>query len=140
MQEEFNFKKKFGQNFLKTDTICHRMIDVSNIEKDSIVIEIGPGEGILTNLLLENKNVLKVIAYEIDTDLEDILIPKFSNNSKLDLIFDDFLNRNIKEDLKKYKYNKLYVIANLPYYITTPIILKFINVSFKSKKSVNGFI
>lgn len=122
--DDFKFKKKYGQNFLKDDTISNKIVDASNILDNSLVIEIGPGAGALTSkLVLKAKYVL---AYEIDTSLEDILSNRLKDYNNVEIIFDDFLNRNIKEDIKDYSYDNLYVIANLPYYITTPIIMKFI--------------
>ena len=118
-----NFKKKFGQNFLQDKNIIKKISNVSNPSSDDLIIEIGPGAGSLTEELVEKS---KVLAYEIDEDLRSTLEEKFKDKN-IDIIFDDFLNRNIKEDLKEYKYKKLYVIANLPYYITTPIINKIID-------------
>ena len=122
--DDFKFKKKYDQNFLKDDTIPNKIVEASNILDNSLVIEIGPGAGALTSkLVLKAKYVL---AYEIDTSLEDILSNRLKDYNNVEIIFDDFLNRNIKEDIKDYSYDNLYVIANLPYYITTPIIMKFI--------------
>lgn len=123
--KNFQFKKKFGQNFLKDDSIPNKIVSFSNIPDNTLVIEIGPGAAALTSkLALQAKQVL---AYEIDTSLEDILYENLSSFSNVDIIFDDFLNRNILEDISKYTYDHLYVIANLPYYITTPILMKIID-------------
>ncbi len=119
---EHKFKKKYGQNFLKDNNILEKIINTSNIEDNSLIIEIGAGSGALTEKLIEKG---KVLSYEIDNDLIPVLEEKFKDKN-VDFIFDDFLNRNIKDDIKKYDYNKLYVVANLPYYITTPIITKII--------------
>ena len=119
---EHKFKKKYGQNFLKDNNILEKIINVSNIENDSLIIEIGSGNGALTEKLVEKG---KVLSYEIDNELIPVLEEKFKDKN-VDFIFDDFLNRAIKSDIKEYNYNKLYVIANLPYYITTPIITKII--------------
>ncbi len=121
-KENFNFKKKFGQNFIVDKNIIHSIISKSNIDKDTLVIEIGPGAGSLTTEL--DKVSGHVIAYEIDKTLKPILEKHNLNNTTI--IYEDFLKRNIKEDLKKYNYSKIYVVANLPYYITTPIIIKLI--------------
>ena len=123
---EFNFKKKYVQNFLKNDSIPNRIADCADIKKDSLVIEIGPGAGIMTRILAKNPNVKKVLAYEIDTTLEEILDQTLVGLDNVEVIYDDFLNRNVKIDLKRYEYSNLYVVANLPYYITTPIIMKLI--------------
>ena len=119
---EHNFKKKYGQNFLKDNNILEKIINVSNIEENSLIIEIGAGNGALTEKLVEKG---KVLSYEIDDELIPFLGEKFKNKN-VDFIFDDFLKRNIKDDIKEYSYDKLYVVANLPYYITTPIITKII--------------
>ena len=119
---EHKFKKKYGKNFLKDNNILEKIINVSNIEDNSLIIEIGAGNGALTEKLVEKGQVL---SYEIDNELIPVLEEKFKNKN-VDFIFDDFLNRNVKEDIKNYNYKKLYVIANLPYYITTPIITKII--------------
>ena len=130
---EHNFKKKFGQNFLKDSNIIKKIIDSSEIEKESLIIEIGPGSGYLTKELVKKA---KVIAYEIDEDLKEILSKEFYNEENIEFIFEDFLQRDIKSDIKKYNYNKLYVIANLPYYITTPIINKIITEKLEPEKMV----
>ncbi len=121
-ENDFKFKKKFGQNFIVDKNIIDNIINKAKIDKDTLVIEIGPGAGSLTNKLGETaKNVL---AYEIDKTVKPILEKNIHSNTQI--IYDDFLKRNIKEDLKNYDYKKLYVVANLPYYITTPIIIKLI--------------
>ena len=119
-KENFNFKKKFGQNFIVDKNIIHSIISKSKIDKDTLVIEIGPGGGSLTTEL--DKVSGHVIAYEIDKTLKPILEKQNLNNTTI--IYEDFLKRNVKDDLKKYNYSKIYVVANLPYYITTPIIVK----------------
>lgn len=129
---DHNFKKKFGQNFLQDNNIIRKIVETANIEEDSLIIEIGPGRGALTQELVKKGQVL---AYEIDTELKDYLEKQFANNN-VEFIFDDFLQRNVKEDIKKYKYNKLYVVANLPYYITTPIITKLIEEKIDLEKMV----
>ena len=104
--------------------IINNIISKANIDKKTLVIEIGPGAGSLTSkLALKAKNVL---CYEIDTKLEGILKENLKEYNNIDIIFEDFLNANVNNILKKYTYDKLYVVANLPYYITTPIIIKII--------------
>ena len=120
----FGFKKKFGQNFIIDVNVINSIVDKSEIDKETLVIEIGPGAGSLTyGLATKAKNVL---CYEIDTTLKDILNSNLSDFSNVDVIYEDFLKVDVNNELKKYYYNKLYVVANLPYYITTPIILKLI--------------
>lgn len=121
-ENEFQIKKKFGQNFIIDNNIINNIIEKSEIDNETLVIEVGPGMGALTSkLVLKAKNV---IAYEIDKTLIPILEKLKTDN--LELIFEDFLKRNVKKDLKKYNYKKLYLVANLPYYITTPILIKLI--------------
>ena len=122
---DFKFKKKFGQNFLKDNNILQGIVDKSEVDKDTLVIEIGVGAAALTTLLsVSAKNVL---AYEIDTELKPIIEEALNGKDNVEVKFVDFLKSNPKEDIKKYEYKKLYVVANLPYYITTPIIEKIIN-------------
>lgn len=130
---EHNFKKKFGQNFIQDNNIIKKIVESAKIDDTSLIIEIGPGGGALTKELVKKGTV---IAYEIDTELKDHLYENFKEVSNVEFIFDDFLKRNIKEDIKKYNYDKLYVVANLPYYITTPIINKLINEKIDLEKIV----
>lgn len=120
----FNLKKMFGQNFIIDENIINNIITKSGVDKDTLVIEIGPGAGSLTYKLSEySKNVL---CYEIDTTLKELLSDNLSDCSNVEIIYKDFLKADVLSDIKKYDYKKLYVVANLPYYITTPIIIKFI--------------
>ena len=122
---DFNFKKKFGQNFLKDNNILSNIITKSEVDKDTLVIEIGVGAAALTTLLsVSSKNVL---AYEIDEDLKPIINEELKDKTNVEVKFIDFLKSNPMEDIKKYDYKKLFVVANLPYYITTPIIEKIIS-------------
>ena len=121
---DFKFKKKFGQNFLKDNNILQSIVNKSEVDKDTLVIEIGVGAAALTTLLsVSAKNVL---AYEIDGDLKPIIEETLEGKDNVEVKFLDFLKSNPKEDISKYEYKKLYVVANLPYYITTPIIEKII--------------
>ena len=121
---DFKFKKKFGQNFIVDQNIIDKIILDSGVDSDTMVIEIGPGAGSLTyKLASSSKNVL---CYEIDETLKDILSSNLSGLSNVDIKFCDFLDCDVLSDLKNYSYDKLYVVANLPYYITTPIIMKII--------------
>lgn len=133
MDYQHNFKKKFGQNFLNDENILNKIVKESEIPEDTLVIEIGPGAGALTNKVKEvAKNIL---AYEIDLDLQNILIDKFKDTN-VNFIWEDFLNRNIKEDIKDYNYSHIFVVANIPYYITTPIVEKIINSGVDVEKVV----
>ena len=123
-EKQFTFKKKFGQNFIVDENIIKSIVTKANIDKDTLVIEIGPGAGSLTSVLADYaKNVL---CYEVDETLKDVLKENLNNHNNVDIIYGDFLKANVLNDIKKYDYKKLYVVANLPYYITTPIIMKLI--------------
>ena len=119
----FFMKKKFGQNFLIDQNILSGIVSKAEINKNVNVIEIGPGIGSLTEHLLENAN--HVISYEIDNTLIPILTKQFAEYNNFTLINEDILKADIKSDIKKYFNNDypVYVVANLPYYITTPIIM-----------------
>lgn len=132
--ENHSFKKKYGQNFIKDMSIINKIINKADISSDALVIEIGPGQGALTGSLC--KRAKNVLAYEIDNELENSLNNLISDNSNLEIIWDDFLKRNLSKDIEKYDYKHLYVVANLPYYITTPIINKFIDENIKIDKMV----
>lgn len=127
----FDFKKTLGQNFLKDDNIVNKIVNATEYKKNNLVIEIGPGAGSLTKKLLPK--VDKAILYEIDTRLERILNKELAEYDNYTIIFDDFLNRNVNDDLSNYCFDNLYIVANLPYYITTPIIEKIVNLDLKFK-------
>ena len=130
----FNLKKMFGQNFIIDENIINNIIRSANIDKDTLVIEIGPGAGSLTYKL--SKYAKNVLCYEIDITLKELLLDNLKDCNNVDIIFKDFLKANVLDDIKKYDYKKLYVVANLPYYITTPIIMKFIEDSIPVEKIV----
>ena len=120
----FNLKKGLGQNFIIDENTINNIISKAEIDADTLVLEIGPGAGALTYKL---SNVAqKVICYEIDPTLKEILEVVLSDKNNVKVIYEDFLKANVLEMLKKETYKKLYVVANLPYYITTPIIIKLI--------------
>lgn len=130
----FNLKKMFGQNFIIDENIINSIIVKSGVDKDTLVIEIGPGAGSLTYKLSEySRNVL---CYEIDTTLKELLNDNLNGCSNVEIIYKDFLKADVFSDIKKYDYKKLYVVANLPYYITTPIIIKFIEENIPVDKLV----
>ncbi len=134
-EHDFHIKKKFGQNFLTDQNILRKITGTTQIDEETLVVEIGPGLGSMTELLLEKaKNVL---AYEIDRDLVPILKENL-NNDKLILINDDILKRNIDEDIRNLNttFSNVVLVANLPYYITTPIIMKVLEESTYIKELV----
>ena len=117
----FKHKKKFGQNFLTDQKeVLRKILEVSAVNENDTVLEIGPGEGALTALLLDTAK--KVVTVEIDRDLEKILRKKFDGNPKYTLVMNDVL----ETDLKEYVEAGTKVVANIPYYITSPIINKLI--------------
>ena len=120
----FAFKKGFGQNFIIDENTINNIINKSDIDNSTLVIEIGPGAGSLTYKLATVAK--KVLCYEIDRRLENILETSLKGLDNIDIVFEDFLKVDLKKKLTEYNYDKLYVVANLPYYITTPIIIKFI--------------
>lgn len=125
----FKHKKKYGQNFLNDqNTILEKIMEVSNVNSEDEILEIGPGEGALTELLLEKSK--KVNCVEIDTDLEKILRKKFDSNPKFNLHMGDIL----ETDLDKIIGENTKVVANIPYYITSPIINKLIEHRDKIKE------
>ena len=117
----FKHKKKFGQNFL-TDQgeVLANIMEVSGVEAQDAILEIGPGEGALTELLLGTAK--KVTCIEIDTDLEKILRRKYDDHPKFNLVMSDVLEVDFDEKVGE----KVKVVANIPYYITSPIINKLI--------------
>ncbi len=119
---DVKFKKKYGQNFLKRESVVERIADVCSLTKNDLVVEVGPGGAILTKALA--KRAGNVLAYEIDTDLKEELALKLYEYSNVTILFQDFLESNIKDDLLNYTYQNLYFISNVPYYITTPIMMK----------------
>lgn len=120
--------KSLGQNFLIEDSIINETVESANISKDDLVIEIGPGLGTLTSRLLEKAK--KVIAIELDNKMLNILKERFSLYDNFEIIHEDVLKVNLKElikiEKKQKKINKVKIVANLPYYITTPIIMKLL--------------
>ena len=123
--KNFKFKKKFGQNFLKDENILRNIVEKSEIDKDTLVLEIGVGAAYLTYYVSEKAK--NVIGYEIDESLKEIINVQLRDRDNVEIVFGDFLEQDVKSKLKEYDYKKLYVVANLPYYITTPIITKIIN-------------
>jgi 16S rRNA (adenine1518-N6/adenine1519-N6)-dimethyltransferase len=118
----FIFQKRFGQNFLIDPHVLNKIITSANITKEDYVIEIGPGIGSVTQALLETAK--KVISVEIDNQLIPILNEQFKSYENFLLIHKDIMKINLKELIESECLNKkVKVVANLPYYITTPIIM-----------------
>lgn len=120
--DNFVFKKKFGQNFISDKNLLSAIAGDAQIEKNDNVLEIGAGAGSLTQEL--SSRAKKVVAFEIDKDLcETLLALKLSN---IAFVFEDFMKFSAAEVEKKFGGEKFKVVANLPYYITTPIIFKLL--------------
>lgn len=124
--KEFIFKKKFGQNFISDKNLLNAIVSDAGITKKDDVLEIGAGAGSLTEVL--NEKAKNVLSFEIDKDLAERLIALDLKNTKF--IFDDFMKVDLKDVEKNFK-SSYKVVANLPYYITTPIIFKLLEESTK---------
>ena len=119
---EFMFQKKFGQNFLIDAHVLEKIISAAGITKDDCVLEIGPGIGTMTQYLAENAG--HVVAVEIDRNLIPILKETLADYDNVTVINEDILRVDIKALAEEYNDGKpIKVVANLPYYITTPIIM-----------------
>ena len=119
--------KNLGQNFLIDDNIAEKIVDSANVGQEDLVIEIGPGLGNLTELLLEKS--AKVIAIELDNRMVKILQDRFSLYNNLEIINEDVLKVDLKKLIMENKSSQIKnakIVANLPYYITTPIIMKLL--------------
>ena len=127
---DHKFKKKYGQNFLMDKNILDKISSSICPGQNDLIIEIGPGSGNLTKRLKEyNANL---VCFEIDKSLDKYL--NLLEDDKTKVVYEDFINVNLEEFVKNYNYENIYVIANIPYYITTPIIEKitFSNIKVKS--------
>jgi 16S rRNA (adenine1518-N6/adenine1519-N6)-dimethyltransferase len=122
-------KKSLGQNFLKDDAVLHRIVENANLSVDDVVIEIGPGHGVLTELLAQKCK--KVIAIELDNRLIETLQNKFRSTNNVEIIHGDILKINLPNLVKNYK-----VVANLPYYITSPVIRLFLETQYPPQEMI----
>ncbi|EJG0118882.1 16S rRNA (adenine(1518)-N(6)/adenine(1519)-N(6))-dimethyltransferase RsmA [Staphylococcus pseudintermedius] len=135
-QYGFNFKKSLGQNFLIDVNIINRIIDASGIDHMTGVIEIGPGMGSLTEQLA--KNAQHVLAFEIDQRLIPVLDDTLSPYNNVTVINEDILKANVAEEIQQHLSHceKIMVVANLPYYITTPILLTLL----EQDLNIDGYV
>ncbi|EJA1877077.1 16S rRNA (adenine(1518)-N(6)/adenine(1519)-N(6))-dimethyltransferase RsmA [Staphylococcus pseudintermedius] len=135
-QYGFNFKKSLGQNFLIDVNIINRIIDASGIDHMTGVIEIGPGMGSLTEQLA--KNTQHVLAFEIDQRLIPVLDDTLSPYNNVTVINEDILKANVAEAIQQHLSHceKIMVVANLPYYITTPILLTLL----EQDLNIDGYV
>ncbi|MCR1951035.1 MULTISPECIES: 16S rRNA (adenine(1518)-N(6)/adenine(1519)-N(6))-dimethyltransferase RsmA [unclassified Clostridium] len=125
----FKFSKSLGQNFLIDDSVPRDIVAGAEVDENDLVIEIGPGVGTLTAQLLNKAK--KVVAIELDNDLIPILNQEIGDNPKFTLIHNDALKVNFNDIIGEEKSVKL--VANLPYYVTTPIIVKLLKEGYKFK-------
>lgn len=126
-QNNISANKSLGQNFLIDENVVMGIIDSSNINKEDLVIEIGPGLGTLTSKLLEKAG--KVICVELDSKMVKIIKERFKLYENIEIINEDILKIDLEKLIKENKnenIKKAKVVANLPYYITTPIIMKLL--------------
>lgn len=119
---QFAFQKRFGQNFLIDSHVLDKIVNAAGITQDDCVLEIGPGIGTMTQYLAENAG--RVVAVEIDTNLLPILAETLKDYSNVTVINEDILKVDMNRLVKEYNQGRpIKVVANLPYYITTPIIM-----------------
>ena len=123
----FHFKKQFGQNFLSDTNLLDSIVSASGIDENTTVVEIGCGAGTLTRAISEKAK--KVYAFDIDKDLQPVLAETLKGCDNVEVIFRDFNKINLKEFEKEI--GEYSVVANLPYYITTPLVAKFLEESEK---------
>ena len=130
IMKKYNIRanKSLGQNFLIDDNVIEKIINGSDVSKNDLVIEIGPGLGTLTKFLLEK--AYKVICVELDNKMIDILNDRFKLYNNFEVIHNDILKLDLKSLIEKEKQDNniknIKIVANLPYYITTPIIMKLL--------------
>ncbi|MBQ8468328.1 MAG: ribosomal RNA small subunit methyltransferase A [Clostridia bacterium] len=127
---KIEFKKKFGQNFLTDTNLLAAIAKDSEIDSQTTVVEVGPGAGALTRELAKVSKC--VYAFEIDTDLKEILDENLKGYNNVKVVFRDFLKMP-NEDLKAVAGTGFAVVANLPYYITSPLITKFLTCGLEPK-------
>ena len=123
----FKFKKQFGQNFITDTNLLSSIAEGAGVNGDSTVVEIGCGAGTLTKALSERAK--KVVAFEVDRDLQPVLAVTLAGADNTEVIFRDFLKVNMSEFERGMP--PYIVVANLPYYITTPLVMKFMEESAK---------
>jgi 16S rRNA (adenine1518-N6/adenine1519-N6)-dimethyltransferase len=123
----FRFKKQFGQNFLSDTNLLDSIVTASGIDENTTVVEIGCGAGTLTKAIA--KKAKKVYAFDIDRDLQPVLAETLAGLDNVEVIFRDFNKLDLKEFEKEIE--EYTVVANLPYYITTPLVTKLLEESDK---------
>ncbi len=123
----FSFKKQFGQNFLSDTNLLTSIVSAAGVDENKTVVEIGCGAGTLTRAIATRAK--KVYAFDIDKDLQPVLAETLAGLENVEVIFRDFNKINLKEF--EDEIGEYIVVANLPYYITTPLVAKFLEESEK---------
>ena len=131
--EPFKHNKKFGQNFLSDKNLLNAIVADSGVSKNDEVLEIGTGMGTLTEAIA--RKARKVVSYEIDKKLTEFLKEKFAKTKNVEIKFIDILKLSMNE-IEKDFIGDFYIIANLPFYITTPLIFKFLEQTSKAKNLI----
>lgn len=119
----FKFNKRFGQNFIESEILLEKIVELSGVTEKDKVVEIGVGGGTLTRALSEKAKF--VYGFEIDKNLQPVLQKSLAGVENVEIIFKDFMKENLSE-LEKEIGEEYVVVANLPYYITSPIVMRFI--------------
>ncbi len=133
--KRIHHKKSLGQNFLRNRRAVERIAESAQVTRDDTVIEIGAGDGALTEVLAQRAK--KVIAIELDEALVSVLQKKFFQEENVVIIHDDVLHLNVPQLVLEYAQNKHYkVVANIPYYITAPIIRLFLETTYKPQEMI----
>lgn len=127
-KHDFHFSKKYGQNFIGDIALLEGIVDDAGINENDVVLEIGPGAGTLTKALCSRAK--KVVAYEIDKSLEPVLDDTLKGVENVQINFADVMEVD-EQEIKSVTGGKFKIVANLPYYITTPILFKFLSSSLQ---------
>ncbi|MBR6737159.1 MAG: ribosomal RNA small subunit methyltransferase A [Clostridia bacterium] len=122
-QTGFTFKKAFGQNFLTDESLLAGVVERSGVNENTVVLEIGVGAGTLTREIA--KRAKRVVGYEIDKSLQPVLNETLKDFSNVEIVYEDVMKSTMQEIENKLNENYI-LVANLPYYITTPIVMRFI--------------
>ena len=132
-KHNLSLKKAYGQNFLTDQALLLDIVEKAGVTKDDVVLEIGVGAGALTRVLASKAK--KVFGYEIDTTLKPLLADTLKDFSNIDITFKDVMRERVS-DIEKRIGGEYIIVANLPYYITTPIIMQFLDYATKLKAMV----
>ena len=132
-KHNLSLKKAYGQNFLTDQALLLDIVEKAGVTKDDVVLEIGVGAGALTRVLATKAK--KVFGYEIDTTLKPLLADTLKDFSNVDITFKDVMRERVS-DIEKRIGGEYIIVANLPYYITTPIIMQFLDYATKLKAMV----